>query len=147
MNAPTYRWSCHACAASNPAGASRCVACGFPASASGIDIELERKSRQPSLESTAATPPTPPGTSSFVASDLALFFPEGLLAAIALVASPFWAASLVYKGAHLAAGVLMLCVGLGAATGLFAWRSGNKALLYGATLLVLLGGWAASSLR
>ena len=36
---PTYHWTCHVCKASNAPGISICQACGFPAVASGRDIE------------------------------------------------------------------------------------------------------------
>ena len=34
-----YRWTCHLCEEPNAAGSTSCVKCGFPALASGLDID------------------------------------------------------------------------------------------------------------
>lgn len=36
---PDYVWVCHSCKHSNPPGALHCQACGFPAEATGAEIE------------------------------------------------------------------------------------------------------------
>ena len=36
---PSYVWVCHACRRSNAAGTEGCVACGFPAVASAIEVD------------------------------------------------------------------------------------------------------------
>jgi len=41
-NMTTYRWVCHLCHASNPPGSTKCDTCGFPAEATGEEIELAR---------------------------------------------------------------------------------------------------------
>ena len=46
-----YAWQCFACEASNSPGADLCAACGFPARATGRQIEAARASR-----ATAARP-------------------------------------------------------------------------------------------
>ncbi len=49
MNAPSYQWSCHVCNASNAAGSAQCATCGFPASASGRDIQAGVQARLSSV--------------------------------------------------------------------------------------------------
>jgi len=38
----TYRWVCHLCNATNPPESIKCEVCGFPAEATGEEIELAR---------------------------------------------------------------------------------------------------------
>jgi hypothetical protein len=42
---PSYRWRCFACDKPNERFAGTCAACGFPANASGADIDRARASR------------------------------------------------------------------------------------------------------
>lgn len=42
---PSYRWKCFSCNAINPAGINTCSVCGFPASASALQIELSAPKR------------------------------------------------------------------------------------------------------
>jgi len=54
-----YRWRCFACEASNEASAESCTACGFPARATGHQIEAARATRNPQSLLLAAAPGLP----------------------------------------------------------------------------------------
>jgi hypothetical protein len=63
---PTYAWGCHSCDVTNASGRKHCVACGFPAVASGTSISRARaKSRTPGAGRASVTPgPAPASTPS-----------------------------------------------------------------------------------
>jgi hypothetical protein len=46
MKAHPYAWQCFICPAANPPDATVCQSCGFPARASGIQIEAAREARK-----------------------------------------------------------------------------------------------------
>ena len=141
MNAPSYRWSCLACGAANEPGVAVCCACGLPASATGKQITAT-KAR---LASPTPAPPAPTkqdhwllGSDSFI-----LFFPEGIAAALILLASPGWLLSLLIHGHLAAAGILALGAPSAGAAAYFAMRKRSRALLYvSVVVLVVVAYWA-----
>ena len=57
--APTYAWSCHVCAASNPAGQGSCLACGHPANISMADVAAARAGVRAAPDAEALVPAVP----------------------------------------------------------------------------------------
>ncbi len=46
---PTYNWVCHVCKVPNRAGLESCAACGFPAVASGVEIDAAISGQKPEM--------------------------------------------------------------------------------------------------
>ena len=125
MRAPAYRWVCHKCGSSNEPHTETCAACGFAAVASAEQIDKSRPGYQPKKHDTAR---------SELAEKIWLFFPEGILGTILVLAAPFWGISLALSGHVAAAFVLVAGVGLAAYAFVQFMRRGNKYLAYFATV-------------
>ena len=117
MNTPTYIWVCHKCGQSNQPDTDKCAACGFPAVASADDITPAAKNKMPQSQ-------------SGISSNIWLFFPEGLIAGLLALATPFWAIKLLANGHFLAAFTLL--AGIAACGYSFIWsiRHQRKYLAY-----------------
>jgi hypothetical protein len=89
MSSPSLRWVCSKCTTPNLVGAENCIACGAQAKTFG-----------------RFAAPTDPDVDGETAKDhflgeptsWFLFFPEGFIAALLVLATPFWAAFLAYDG-------------------------------------------------
>ena len=135
MKPPIYRWVCHACSATNPAGVIRCANCAFPAFAPGRKIAEAAEEQKPVHLRT----PEKAQRTERSELDWLIFFPEGILAVVVVLAFPFWLISLVFDGNYRQALFLFLFSSCGLALGVFAWRQDSKLLLYLCMLFVLLG--------
>ena len=135
MRAPTYTWVCHKCGASNQAHTETCASCGFQAVASEIEINPEsEEERRQRRERNAA-----------ISSSVWLFFPEGLIAGVLALISPFWAIKLVLDGDYLAATGLAAIIAVCSYGFIWAVRRHQKYLAYVAILCFLLGAWFVDS--
>ena len=123
----------------NPPDTPACLKCELPAYASGKAIAEKAES----LQATAASVEPEMAKEKHFANDWALFFPEGVLAVLVLLALPIWVGSLLAKGANGAALSLSFLAVSGFGVGIFAWRKENKWLLYLGVMLVLFGAWSA----
>ncbi|MDO6388469.1 hypothetical protein [Uliginosibacterium sp. 31-12] len=103
-SAPTYRWVCHKCEATNDAGKSLCAACGFPAVASAQQIS-------PSAQDQESNEKFEGQLRLFL-----LFFPEIIPAAAFVLFSPYVAGSYFFAG-YPSQGVLTLLLAAGGTTG------------------------------
>lgn len=136
MKLPKYRWVCHKCGSSNKANTEVCATCGFPAVASGEDLEKSNPDYDPEKEEKARSQ----ATERFL-----LFFPEGILGAILVLVAPFWAISLSTSG-HLGA-ALLLVVGVATSIYLFviSMRKGHKYIAYLVTVGALILAYVINS--
>lgn len=137
MSAPAYRWVCHKCATANPPGLAACKACGFQALATGKEIAVANPKPEPPQRRTAA---------SISGSDVALFFPEILPAAVVAAASPFWLASLLAAGQYLAAAVLLGGVAAGVSAFVTGMQMRSRWLAYVGVVGVLVAAYGAHTL-
>ena len=136
---PPYAWRCSACEATNDAGIARCN-CGLAAYSDGRAIAQRTAQLRPPP---APRPEAPKPGSLLSGNDWILFFPEGIFAAITVLALPFWAWRLMHSGAFMAAASLLALSGVGIALSLIAWRGNHKWLLYAGMMFILLGAWSA----
>ena len=136
--APPYAWRCGACESANDSGVVWCAKCGIAAYSPGKAI---------AKRASELRPPPPPSSHDAdawpSANDLALFFPEGLLAGLTVLALPIWLIRLLYNGAYGAAASLFALAGIGIALCVAAFRERNKWVLYIGVVFILLGGWSA----
>lgn len=111
--APDYRWVCHRCHEPNPPGIAVCEKCGMPAVVSARDLPtLERV--KPAIKPSQEHP------------SFAIYFPEIVLALIAVLASPYWAYSLALQG-YIVAAIGLLLVATGGTYGFFwCFRKGYR---------------------
>jgi ribosomal protein L37E len=121
MSTPPYRWVCHSCGSSNEPHTNKCSSCGFPAVASGAELERSRRDYRPPHYDPAAAE---------TADRIWLFFPEAILGAVLVVVAPFWAIRLVLAGHFGAAVTLASGVGLAAYAFFQLLRRGHKYLAY-----------------
>jgi hypothetical protein len=137
QTAPAYRWSCHACGATNKAGVEACTLCGLQASATGEQIA---QARARILPSGRATTPSSPNHWLLTSWSFTLFFPEGIGAATVWLASPAWLFSLLAHARYAAALALLLGVGASLAVGYFAFARRSRVLLYVSIVVALVTG-------
>lgn len=129
--APTYRWRCHACDACNEPYTARCSACDFPAVASADQIDRHTDSPQNHLS-----------VLSEFASHFGLFFPEGIIGAVLVLAAPFWAIHLISAGRWATALVLLTGMGLAAFALVLLMRRRHTYAAYFVTIGALALAWA-----
>lgn len=131
MKVPTYIWVCHKCGKSNPPHTDKCASCDFSAISSEAEIhpETEEERKQKSERNANIT------------SNIWFFFPEGFIAGLLALYSPYWAIDLIIKGHYLAAialaAVVLIC-GYG-----FIWsmRHNFKFVAYLVIICFCLGAW------
>lgn len=121
MKAPTYRWVCHKCGASNEPHTTSCASCNFAAVASARDAEGSPTDYKPAHHN---------ANSAELASQFALFFPEGLLAAALVLVAPIWSIRLAFSGHLGAAGTLIAGVSLAVYAFVVSIRHGHRYLAY-----------------
>lgn len=132
--APSYRWRCHACDACNEPHTAHCVACGFPAVATADQIDTciaQPRNNRPVL--------------SGLAAHLGLFFPEGIVGALLVLATPFWAIYLGLAGRWAAALVLISGMGLAVFAFVQLMRRGYICLAYFVTIGALALAWVVDA--
>jgi ribosomal protein L37E len=131
MNAPNYIWVCHKCGKSNQPLSETCASCGFQAIASEAEIHPETdEERKQRYERNAN-----------IATNIWLFFPEGLIAGFLALISPFWAIKLIFDGHLLAALCLTALVSACGYGFALAIRSKMKYMAHLAIACFLLGAW------
>lgn len=128
MKTPTYIWVCHKCGKPNQPHTGICASCGFPATASAMEIDPDEKKDLSKNESS-------------ISSNVWLFFPEAAIAGLFALATPLWAIKLFVNG-HVLAG-LGLVANISACGYCFVWAIGHqqKFLAYLAMVCFLLFAW------
>jgi ribosomal protein L37E len=139
LKAPAYDWRCHACNETSPAGTSKCARCGFPAFAPGRKIDAAAREQKARVE----PEPLEVRREPHDGLNWVVFLPEGLIAAIVVLAFPFWVLSLLHEASYQAAMALTFFVSSGLGLGWWAWRIENKWLGYAGMVLVLIGAAVA----
>jgi len=133
MQAPNYRWVCYRCQAVNEPGTTECASCKFTASPTGAQLDSVREPNQ--------SPPKQKEEHDDLASTVFLLFPEGLLAAFVLLASPVLLLQLITSGKLVDALFFFLAVAAGGAMLYFASRERSKWLAYAASLVLVIAGY------
>jgi len=110
----------------------------------GIEIVQIEASDKPS-RSGPEVAPISEKVGEFLSGSAWLFFPEVLVAAGLLLATPIWAVRLLMDGHGAVALGLISISAAGFAVAWFAWQKQSKGLMYLAILVVLLGGWLGFS--
>ncbi|MFL6695751.1 MAG: hypothetical protein ACJ8GJ_01205 [Vitreoscilla sp.] len=100
--APTYRWTCRRCQASNDAGSDVCSACMFPA------LGGARAAGQADATTTLPPAASPRDGLGWIRQEAALLFPQVILAGVVLLASPLWFVVLLRNGQYAASAVLFI---------------------------------------
>ena len=114
VNAPTYTWICHRCEKSNPPNTDKCFDCGFAAIASAEEIDPELFKR-----------PAP-----VIDSNFWLFFPEGLIAILFLLASPWLFLRLLLNDRPIAALSLVVMIATCSYGFYWSWKHKQKFVAY-----------------
>jgi hypothetical protein len=126
-SAPTYRWVCHKCQASNESGAAQCSSCGFPAVASAQQInpiEHNRMNEEPTHDWLQLA---------------FLFFPEIVIAAGFVLFSPYVAGSYFLAGCS-GQGVFTILLAVGGTAGfVFAAKRKLRYVAWGCVAAIVLG--------
>lgn len=137
MKSPNYRWICHKCGSSNEANTQVCTSCGFSAITSGEAIDKSNPNYDPEKVEKARTE---------AAQRFVLFFPEGILGAILILITPFWAISLTSAG-HIGAALLLLVgVGFSAYVFILSMKQGQPYIAYFVTIGALILAYAINAI-
>ena len=131
---PSYRWSCFRCRAANEPSSSECTSCGFPARATGRNIQKARSENEQRENSADGQDLT---------STVLLFFPEAIIAAVVFVLSPYWLYRLVSHGKLVDAAFFSIAVIACGAMLYWAHRERSKGMAYAAVVLLVVAGGAA----
>lgn len=122
----------------NEPQATACACCGFTAFPTGEEIAAAEAEKR--FQPSRADPPSGQIDTGWLnaPSSVIMFFPEGLVAAALVLASPIWFLKLLFEGKLLAA--FILCAGVAAGVWLArqAWVAKERWLLYCAVVLLLL---------
>ena len=133
MSGPGYKWICKKCASANEAQADTCASCACPAVVAPVTLDPPRERVQ---------------SEHFLMEPRSWFlmFPELPIAAVLLLAAPFWAVSLFMNNHPVAAMILLITAGGLVYAAYSAFRANEKWGAYASIVgLLIVGGVIASN--